>query len=215
MNFIFLGAPGSGKGTQSQFISEKYNIPQISTGDMLRAARQNQTELGKKAQFYMQAGELVPDEVMIDLIDERLAKKDCKDGFILDGFPRTLAQANALSRLLNSHNNRLDAVFNLDVPEEELVNRISGRRVCKSCGASYHVKFSPPKVQNTCDKCGDSLIQRQDDSEATVRQRLKVYHEKTAPLIGYYQVQNLLRTIDGTGPLSEITRRIDSLIKEL
>lgn len=208
MNLIFLGAPGAGKGTQSQFISQKYKIPQISTGDILREARKNQTELGKKADAFMKAGELVPDAVVIGIVDERLKEKDCERGYILDGFPRTVAQADALAELLLSRGRKIDAVLNFVVPEDELVRRLSGRRVCKSCGATYHTQFSPPRVSGVCDKCRSEVVQRQDDAEDTVRQRLKVYAEKTQPLIGYYETKKILRSIEATGAVEEITGRI-------
>lgn len=208
MNLIFLGAPGAGKGTQSQFVSQKYKIPQISTGDILREARKNRTELGKKADVFMKAGELVPDTVVIGIVDERLKENDCESGYILDGFPRTVAQADALGALLLSRGRRIDVVLNLVVPEDELVRRLSGRRVCISCVATYHVQFSPSRVSGVCDKCGSEVVQRQDDTETTVRQRLKVYVEKTQPLIAYYESKKILRSIGATGAVDEITGRI-------
>lgn len=208
MNLILLGAPGAGKGTQSQFIVEKFGIPQISTGDILREARKNQTDLGKKAEAYMKSGELVPDKVVIGIIDERLRQMDCDRGYILDGFPRTVEQADALSRLLSQRRQNISVVLNFKVPENELVTRLSGRRVCQGCGASYHVEFSPPRVIGVCDKCGQNLIQRQDDVENTVRQRLRVYTEKTQPLIGYYESKKILCSIDATGSVNEIAGRI-------
>lgn len=208
MNLILLGAPGAGKGTQSQFIVEKFGIPQISTGDILREARKNQTDLGKKAEAYMKSGELVPDKVVIGIIDERLRQTDCDRGYILDGFPRTVEQADALSRLLSQRRQNISVVLNFKVPENELVTRLSGRRVCQGCGASYHVEFSPPRVIGVCDKCGQNLIQRQDDVENTVRQRLRVYTEKTQPLIGYYESKKILCSIDATGSVNEIAGRI-------
>lgn len=208
MNLILLGAPGAGKGTQSQFIVEKFGIPQISTGDILREARKNQTDLGKKAEAYMKSGELVPDKVVIGIIDERLRQTDCDRGYILDGFPRTVEQADALSRLLSQRRQNISVVLNFKVPENELVTRLSGRRVCQGCGATYHVEFSPPRVVGVCDKCGQNLIQRQDDVENTVRQRLRVYTEKTQPLIGYYESKKILCSIDATGSVNEIAGRI-------
>lgn len=215
MNLIFLGAPGAGKGTQSQFISQKYLIPQISTGDILREARKNQTELGKKAESYMQSGELVPDDVMIGIIDERLIHADCSHGYILDGFPRTVPQADALASLLDKRGKKIDAVLNFIVAEEELVSRLSGRRVCQSCGATYHIHFSPSRKSGVCDKCNSPLIQRQDDAEDTVRQRLRVYNEKTLPLIDYYQSKKILCPIEATGDVSIITRRIHDVVAKL
>lgn len=212
MNLILLGPPGAGKGTQSKYLIEKYGIPQVSTGDMLREARKNKTELGKKAEQYMDAGQLVPDEVIIGIVGERLRQKDSSQGFILDGFPRTAAQAEALGQLLKSNGARIDAVLNIDVPENELVLRLSGRRVCEACGATYHAQFSPPKKNATCDKCGAAVVQRKDDSEATVKNRLKVYQDQTQPLIGYYRQKNLLKTIPGVGAVDSIARSIDQVL---
>ena len=205
---IFLGPPGAGKGTQAQFICEKYGVPQISTGDMLREARKNQTELGQKAESFMKAGQLVPDEVVIGIVEERLAASDCEKGFLLDGFPRTVEQADALDGILAKMGRPLSCVLNLQVPDEELISRLSGRRVCKDCGATFHVEFSKPKADGVCDKCGGELYQRQDDNEATVRDRLTVYHEKTKPLAGYYQEKSLLKDIDGVGEVNEVQGRI-------
>ena len=215
MNLIFLGPPGAGKGTQSKLLCEKQNLPQISTGDMFREAKQNQTELGEKAETYMRAGELVPDEIVNEIIDERLKKSDCVKGFLLDGFPRTVAQADALTKLLQKRGQKVDKVFNFIVPKEELVQRLSGRRVCQQCGATYHCIFSPPKNLKLCDKCGGEVIQRQDDEEETVRQRLAVYEEKTLALIGYYEKKGLLNHIDGMGPLDGVAKRIDLVVNSL
>lgn len=209
MRLILLGPPGAGKGTQSQYIVEKYAIPQISTGDILRSARKNRTELGRKAQEYMDAGKLVPDEVMIGIVDEHLVRDDCQKGFVLDGFPRTVVQADALNRLLMGRNHAIDVVLNIDVPEAELVVRLSGRRVCRDCAATYHVKNSPPRVLGECDKCHGPVMQREDDAEAAVRQRLKVYAEQTQPLISYYRARKLLKTIAGVGSVAEISSSID------
>ncbi|HEX5033071.1 MAG TPA: adenylate kinase, partial [bacterium] len=176
MILILLGAPGAGKGTQAKLLQEKLKIPQISTGDMLRAAKQAKTPLGLEAEKFMNAGKLVPDEVVIGLIRERLKDADTQNGFILDGFPRTVAQAEALGQLLGGLGRKLDVVLNLEVPEQELVERLTGRRACPQCGAGYHLKFSPPKSDEICDRCGSPLIQREDDKEATIRHRLKVYN---------------------------------------
>lgn len=214
MNLILLGPPGAGKGTQSQHIINKYGIPQISTGDMLREARKNQTDLGKKAEVFMNAGELVPDEVVIGIVGERLRRNDCTRGFILDGFPRTANQAEALASLLETAGSRIDAVLNIEVPEKELILRLSGRRVCQSCGATYHIVFSPPRNEGICDKCGAAVVQRKDDEEATVMQRLKVYQEQTKPLIGFYRQKNLLQTLAGVGPVEQIAVNIDEALRE-
>lgn len=215
MNLIFLGPPGAGKGTQSKLLCEKQHLPQISTGDMFREAKQNRTELGGKAEAYMKAGDLVPDEIVIGIVDERLKKPDCAKGFLLDGFPRTVAQADALTNLLQKRGRRIDKVFNFVVPKEELVQRLSGRRVCEQCGATYHCVFSPPKNLKFCDKCDGQVIQRQDDEEETVRQRLTVYEDKTKALIGYYEKKGLLDRIDGTGSIEGIAKRVDLVVKSL
>lgn len=212
MNLILLGPPGAGKGTQAQFIKEKYTIPQVSTGDMLREARKNQTELGKKAEEFMNAGKLVPDEVVIGIVDERLQQEDCTKGFILDGFPRTVAQADALSNLLKQRGQDIQVVLNFEVPETELISRLSGRRVCENCGATYHVVFNPTKTEGQCDQCGGPVIQRKDDSEETVKNRLKVYQESTQPLIGYYTDKGLLKNIDGVGTSDEVSKRIEEAL---
>lgn len=215
MNLILLGAPGAGKGTQSKLLQEKWNIPQISTGDMLRAAKQAKTPLGLKAETFMNAGKLVPDEVVIGLIRERLAAPDTARGFILDGFPRTVAQAEALGDLLKDLNRRLDAVVNLEVPEAELVERLTGRRTCSNCGTGFHLRFSPPRQTGVCDRCGGSLIQREDDQEATIRLRLKVYLEQTAPLVAYYEKAGLLRGASGIGSTEEVFARLSSIVDGL
>lgn len=215
MNLILLGAPGAGKGTQSKFICEKYGIPQISTGDMFRHALKNQTELGKKAETYMKAGQLVPDEVVIAMVEERLAQSDCDKGFVLDGFPRTVAQADALGTLLERMQRPLQVVLNFNVPTEELIERLSGRRVCKSCGSTYHVQFAPTAKDGVCDNCGGETYQRADDSKETVGERLQVYLNQTEPLIGYYKDKKLLKDIDAVGTVEEIAQRLNQALQSL
>lgn len=213
MNLIFLGPPGAGKGTQAKMLIERYNIPQISTGDILRAAVAEGTDLGKKAKEYMEAGKLVPDEVVIGIIEQRLKQSDCEGGFILDGFPRTVAQAEALDKVLENMGRKIDHVLSLDVPSEELIKRLTGRRTCKKCGAMYHIIFNPPKSQGVCDKCGGELYQRPDDNEETVKSRLDVYNQQTRPLIDFYNNQGLVRKIDGRGGIKEIFEQIIKILK--
>ncbi|NPB09730.1 MAG: adenylate kinase [Thermodesulfobacteria bacterium] len=208
MNIVFLGPPGAGKGTQAKMIAEKYGIPQISTGDMFREHLSKGTELGKKAQEYMEKGQLVPDEIVLGMVEERLKQPDCEKGFILDGFPRTVPQAEALDKLLEKMGKKIDYAILIDVPDEELVKRLTGRRTCKKCGMMYHVIFKPPKEDNKCDACGGELYQRPDDNEETVRNRLKVYHEQTEPIISYYEKKGVLHRIDGMGSIDEIFNRI-------
>ncbi len=212
MDLIFLGPPGAGKGTQAKMLVERYGIPQVSTGDILRAAVAEGTDLGKKAKEYMEAGKLVPDEVVIGIIEERLKQSDCEKGFILDGFPRTVPQAEALDKVLEKMGRKIDHVLTLDVPEEELIRRLTGRRTCKKCGAMYHIIFNPPKVEGVCDKCGGELYQRPDDNEETVRSRLSVYEQQTSPLIDFYEKKGLVRKIDGRGEIKEI---FDQIVKIL
>jgi len=199
MRIILLGPPGAGKGTQAVMLMKEFAVPHISTGDIFRAAIKEGTELGKKAKEYMNQGQLVPDEIVIGIVQERLTQDDCKEGFILDGFPRTVPQADALQEALKSLAMELNAVVNLVVSENELVTRLSGRRVCKNCGATYHVKFSPAQKAGVCDACGKELYQRDDDQEETIRKRLEVYNKQTAPLIDYYAKTGLLKTILGDG----------------
>ena len=199
MKLVLLGPPGAGKGTQAKKLIEQYTIPQISTGDILRQAVKDGTELGKKAKTYMDQGALVPDDVIIDIIKERIKADDCKNGYIFDGFPRTVAQAKALDQVMKDLSTKLDAVVSIDVPEDEVVKRLSGRRTCKSCGALYHIHYNPPTKEGVCDKCGGDLFQRDDDNETTIRQRLAVYRDQTSPLIKYYTKQNLVKAIPGTG----------------
>ena len=212
MNLILLGPPGAGKGTQAKMLVETYGIPQISTGDMLREAVKNQTQLGLEAKKYMDAGQLVPDEVVIGLVKERLGRDDCAQGFMLDGFPRTVPQAEALDKVLAEMGKAIDHVISIEVPNEELLKRLTGRRTCRNCGQGYHVIFDPPKQDGVCDKCGGELYQRDDDNEATVANRLKVYEESTKPLINYYQAKGLLRPIDGVGAIKEIFERIKAVL---
>ncbi len=213
MNIVFLGPPGAGKGTQAKILIERYGIPQISTGDMLREHRAKGTELGKKAQEYMDKGQLVPDEIILGMVKERLSQPDCQKGFILDGFPRTVAQAEALDKLLSEMGKKLDFALALIVPDDLLVERLTGRRTCKNCGMMYHIKYKPPKVEGKCDVCGGELYQRPDDNEETVRNRLKVYHEQTAPLIEYYKNKGILREIDGSKSIEEITQQIIAILE--
>ena len=199
MNLIFLGAPGAGKGTQAEKISEAFNIPQISTGNILREAVKNGTEYGLKAKEAMESGALVSDEIVIGILQDRIAKDDCKNGFILDGFPRTVPQAEALDAMVI----KIDKVVEIDVPDEKIKNRLSGRRVCEGCGASYHIEYNPSKVDGICDKCGAKTVIRKDDQPETVLERLAVYHEKTAPLKDYYANQGKLVTVEGQEEVSD------------
>ncbi|MCI6560939.1 MAG: adenylate kinase [Oscillospiraceae bacterium] len=202
MNLIFLGAPGAGKGTQAEVVSESLGIPQISTGNILREAAKNGTEYGLKAKAAMDAGALVSDDIVIGILKERIAEDDCKKGFILDGFPRTVPQAEALDAM----NIQIDKVIEISVPDETIKQRVSGRRVCEGCGASYHVEFKPSKVEGKCDKCGAATIIRKDDQPETVIERLKTYHEKTAPLKDYYEKQGKLVTVVGQEEVSETSK---------
>lgn len=208
MNLILLGPPGAGKGTQAQKIVEYFHIPQISTGDILRSAVKEGTPLGREAKSFMDRGQLVPDEVVIGIIDERLRESDCHQGFILDGFPRNISQADALQSLLAKMGKSIDHVINIEVDSEELVRRLTGRRTCKNCGAMFHILFQPPKEEGRCDRCGGPLYQRTDDNEETIRNRLREYENQTTPLIDYYQKKKLLRSIHGVGGADEIFERI-------
>ena len=212
MKLLIMGRPGAGKGTQAVNIKEYYNIPHISTGDMFRAAIKNQTKLGLEAKSYMDKGALVPDEVTIGIVKDRLLEDDCKKGFLLDGFPRTIAQAEALDAFLKENGIKLDAVLDVNVPAEILVRRMVGRRVCKTCGATYHVEFNPSKVEGVCDNCGSPLIQRADDTEATAKNRLAVYDNQTAPLLEFYKKQNILKTVNGDQPLDKVFDDIKSVL---
>ena len=204
MKLLIMGRPGAGKGTQAANIKEYYKIPHISTGDMFRAAMKNETKLGLEAKKYMEKGLLVPDEVTIGIVEERLLEDDCKNGFLLDGFPRTIAQAEALDAFLAKNGVKLDAVLDVNVPAEILVRRMVGRRVCKTCGATFHVEFNAPKVEGICDNCGAKLIQRPADTEETAVNRLAVYDENTAPLLDFYAKKNLLKTVNGDQPLDKV-----------
>ncbi|SFN02372.1 adenylate kinase [Thermodesulforhabdus norvegica] len=212
MNIILLGPPGAGKGTQAKRMMERYGIPQISTGDMLRAAVAAGTQLGLEAKKYMDAGQLVPDEVVVGLVKERIQQEDCKKGFMLDGFPRNVSQAETLDKMLSELGQQIDHVVCIEVPDEELVKRLTGRRTCRQCGAGFHVVFDPPKKEGVCDKCGGELYQRDDDNVETVTSRLKVYKDQTEPLINYYEKQGKLRRIDGLGAIDEIFQRIVSVL---
>ena len=204
MKLIMLGAPGAGKGTQAARVAAELKVPHISTGDIFRSNIKNGTELGKKAKAYIDAGNLVPDELTCDLVADRIAQEDCKNGFILDGFPRTIPQAEALDKVLTSKGEKVDYAVNIDVPDSAIVARMSGRRACVSCGATYHIEFNPPKQEGICDVCGAKLILREDDKPETVQNRLSVYHEQTQPLIDYYDKQGALVTVDGTLPMDDV-----------
>jgi adenylate kinase len=214
MNIILLGPPGAGKGTQAKKISEHYSVPHISTGDILRENISNNTSLGVRAKSYMAKGELVPDELLITIIRDRLSKPDCSKGFLLDGYPRTVPQADALQMILTESNKKLDVVLNIDVDDEELIKRLSGRRVCSSCGMSYHMTFNPPKEDEICDKCKGKLYQREDDKPEAIRNRLIVYKKQTQPLIEYYTRKGLLRTVDGGKDIPEIFEDIKKILEK-
>lgn len=213
MRIVLLGAPGAGKGTQAKKLIEKYGIPQISTGDLLRAAVSAGTPLGKEAKSYMDKGELVPDSVVLGMVEERLKQDDCKKGYILDGFPRNTAQAEALDKMLASLNMPLTAAVSVDVPFDDLMKRLTGRRTCKSCGQMYNVYFSAPKKEGTCDKCGGELFQRDDDKEATIKKRLEVYTAQTEPLMGYYRNKGILKSVSGTGSIDEIFNKVCAILE--
>lgn len=205
-----LGAPGAGKGTQAKKIAEKYTIPHISTGDIFRANIKNNTPLGAKAKSYMDKGELVPDELVIELIMDRFAQDDCVNGYVLDGFPRTIPQAEELDKALKSVNDNLDYAIDVEVPDDNIINRMSGRRACVNCGATYHIVHNPPKVENVCDTCNGELILRDDDKPETVKNRLDVYHSQTEPLLKYYTEKGILYTVDGTQDMDTV---FDSICK--
>ena len=214
MNIIMLGAPGAGKGTQAAVLCEHFGIPTISTGNMIREALKNGTEMGLKAKSFMDEGKLVPDEVVIGIVKERLSADDCKKGFILDGFPRTIPQAEALDAALNKIDQTMDYAIDVDVPDENIVNRMGGRRACLNCGATYHIVFNPTKVEGKCDACGADTVLRDDDKPETVQKRLAVYHEQTQPLIDYYKAQGILKSVDGTKPMDEVFSAIVGILGE-
>ena len=214
MKIIMLGAPGAGKGTQADKICAKYNIPHISTGYIFRANIKNNTELGQKAKSYMDKGELVPDELVVDIVVDRIKADDCTNGYVLDGFPRTIPQAEALDAALAAINDKVDYAINVEVPDENIINRMSGRRACVACGATYHIVHIPTKVEGVCDKCGAELILRDDDKPETVKNRLNVYHEQTQPLIDYYTAKNVLHEVDGTKAMEDVFSSIVSILGE-
>ena len=213
MKIIMLGAPGAGNGTQAKQIAAKYSIPHISTGDIFRANIKNGTELGKKAKTYMDQGLLVPDELTCDLVMDRIQQDDCKNGFVLDGFPRTIPQAESLDAALEKIDQKMDYAIDVDVPDENIINRMGGRRACLNCGATYHIVSIPPKKEGICDHCGNALVLRDDDKPETVKKRLDVYHEQTQPLIDYYAKQNILKTVDGTQPMEAVFDAIVSVLE--
>lgn len=212
MKIIMLGAPGAGKGTQAKKIADKYQIPHISTGDIFRANIKNGTELGMKAKTYMDQGLLVPDELVVDLVVDRLAQEDCANGCVLDGFPRTIPQAECLDAALAAKGEAIDYAVDVDVPDENIINRMSGRRACVACGATYHIVHIPTKVEGICDRCGESLILREDDKPETVKKRLDVYHAQTQPLIDYYTAKNVLKTVDGTQDMDAVFQAIVDIL---
>ncbi|ADU28433.1 adenylate kinase [Evansella cellulosilytica] len=213
MNLILMGLPGAGKGTQAEKIVAKYGIPHISTGDMFRAAIKNGTELGLKAKAFMDEGNLVPDEVTVGIVRERLSKDDCKDGFLLDGFPRTVAQASALDDMLKDLGKQIDHVLYIEVPKEDLFKRLTGRWICSTCGATYHELYNPPKVAGKCDKDGSDLIQREDDKAETVGKRLEVNLQQAQPLVDFYGEKGSLRSLDGNKEIDEVFNDIDEILK--
>ena len=214
MKVVMLGAPGAGKGTQAKKIAAKYNIPHISTGDIFRANIKNGTELGKKAKTYMDQGLLVPDELVVDLVVDRVNQEDCADGYVLDGFPRTIPQAEALTKALASQGQKLDYAIDVDVPDENIVRRMSGRRACVGCGATYHLEYAPTNKEGICDVCGGELILRYDDKPETVEKRLGVYHEQTQPLIDYYTNAGILKRVDGTVDIEEVFQAVVQILGE-
>lgn len=214
MKIIMLGAPGAGKGTQAKKIAAKYQVPHISTGDIFRANIKNGTELGKKAKTYMDQGLLVPDELVVDLVVDRVNQEDCRNGYVLDGFPRTIPQAEALDKALTSLGQKMDYAIDVEVPDENIVTRMGGRRACVGCGATYHLVYAPAKEEGICDTCGKELILRDDDKPETVQKRLNVYHEQTQPLIDYYTQAGILRKVDGTADIEDVFREITRILGE-
>ena len=215
MKLVLLGPPGAGKGTQAARLEEAYDVPHISTGDIFRKAIKEETELGQKAKQYLDQGKLVPDEVTNGIVKERLAQSDCEEGFILDGFPRTVNQAEALSQILNDLDYELDAAVNITVSDDEVVKRLSGRRICDDCGATYHVDFNPPQEEGVCDQCGGELYQRDDDTPDTIKERLEVYYDKTAAVVDYYKDKDRLVTINGEQGLDEVFAAIKENLTEI
>lgn len=214
MKIIMLGAPGAGKGTQAKMIADKYQIPHISTGDIFRSNIKEGTELGKEAKTYMDKGLLVPDELTVKILLDRVAKDDCKNGYVLDGFPRTIPQAEVLDEALAKLNDKIDYAIDVDVPDENIIRRMSGRRACLACGATYHIEHIPPKTEGICDRCGKELVQRDDDKEETVKNRLNVYHEQTQPLIDFYTKKGILKTVDGTVNMKDVFAAIVKILGE-
>ena len=212
MKIIMLGAPGAGKGTQAKQIADKYGMPHISTGDIFRANIKDGTELGKKAKTYMDQGLLVPDELVCELVVDRILQEDCKNGFVLDGFPRTIPQAEALTDALQKIGSSMDFALNIDVPDENIIDRMSGRRACLNCGATYHIVNIPTKVEGVCDRCGSPVVLRDDDKPETVKKRLEVYHTQTQPLIDYYEKQGILKTVDGTQSMDTVFQTIIEIL---
>lgn len=212
MKIIMLGAPGAGKGTQAKKIAGKYQIPHISTGDIFRANIKNGTELGNKAKSYMEQGMLVPDELTCDLVVDRIGQDDCANGYVLDGFPRTIPQAEALEAALNKRGEKIDFAINVEVPDENIINRMGGRRACLACGCTYHVKYNPPKEEGICDVCGAKLVLRDDDKPETVKKRLDVYHEQTQPLIDFYEKAGVLKEVDGTQDMDAVFQAITEIL---
>ena len=212
MKIIMLGAPGAGKGTQAKMIADKYGVPHISTGDIFRANNKNGTELGMEAKKYMDQGLLVPDELTVRILLDRVAQDDCKNGYVLDGFPRTIPQAEVLDSELTKLGDHIDYAINVDVPDENIVKRMSGRRACLTCGATYHIEHVPPKKEGICDVCGSELVLRDDDKPETVKNRLNVYHEQTQPLIDFYTEKGVLKTVDGTVPMEEVFAAITAIL---
>ena len=212
MKIVMLGAPGAGKGTQAKMIAEKYTIPHISTGDIFRTNIKEGTPLGLEAKSYMDQGKLVPDELTVKILLDRVSKDDCKNGYVLDGFPRTIPQANVLKEALAKQNDKIDFAINVDVPDENIVRRMSGRRACVTCGATYHIEHVPPKTEGICDKCGSALILRDDDKPDTVLNRLKVYHDQTQPLIDFYNNEGILKEVDGTIDVKDVFESITKIL---
>lgn len=212
MKIVMLGAPGAGKGTQAKMIAEEYNIPHVSTGDIFRANIKNGTQLGMEAKQYMDQGLLVPDELTVKILLDRVAQDDCRNGYVLDGFPRTIPQAEVLDKALVELGDGIDYAINVDVPDENIVKRMGGRRACLSCGATYHIEHIPPKAEGICDTCGQELVLRDDDKPETVQNRLNVYHEQTQPLIDFYQAKSVLRTVDGTKDMKEVFGAIKEIL---